>query len=101
MKLNVKICEILNLSESAVAVVLYKVTLSSTFLTLTGVILPSAFAVLESNNNAIDVATDDLTNLFMFISILSFHFDFVSLPIDFIFHSVVSIFKCIMDSVTI
>jgi hypothetical protein len=43
-----------------VAVVLYKVTLSSTFLTLTGVILPSAFAVLESNNNAIDVATDDV-----------------------------------------
>lgn len=42
MKLNVKICEILNLSESAVAVVLYKVTLSSTFFTLTGVILPSA-----------------------------------------------------------
>ncbi len=45
MKLNVKICEILNLSESAVAVVLYKVTLSSTFFTLTGVILPSALAV--------------------------------------------------------
>ncbi|CAC6699068.1 Uncharacterised protein [Staphylococcus aureus] len=101
MKLNVKICEILNLSESAVAVVLYKVTLSSTFFTLTGVILPSALAVPESNNNAIDVATDDLTNLFIFISILSFHLDFMSLPIDLVFHSIVSIYKCIMDSMSV
>ncbi len=54
-RLNVKVVEILNLSESAVAVVLYHYVVID--FTLTGVIYLS-IAIPESNNNAIDVATN-------------------------------------------
>ncbi len=91
MKLNVKMCEILNLWECGVGVVLYKVSLWWSFFRVSGVILGWGLGVGESNNNGIDVGRDDLSNLLILIWIVWFEVDLMSVGIEVVFESIVCI----------